>query len=69
MAAQMIQGGGGRLAIAYSADGLRWKPGPEPKAQFMEMGGSINFKGKYYLTGQSTIPRRLNVFSSTDSEI
>jgi hypothetical protein len=68
MAAQLIQGGGGKLAIAYSPDGLRWKPGPEPRAQFMEMGGSVKFNGKYYMTGQSTMPRRLNVFSSTNFE-
>ncbi len=68
MAAQLIQGGGGKLAIAYSPDGLRWKARPEPKPQFMEMGGSIKFKGQYYMTGQSTMPRRLNVFASTDFE-
>jgi hypothetical protein len=68
MAAQLIQGGAAKLAIAYSPDGLRWKAGPEPKARFLEMGGSTRFKGRYYMTGQSTMPRRLNVFSSTDFE-
>jgi hypothetical protein len=68
MAAQLLQGGAGKLALAYSSDGLRWKAGPEPKTQFMEMGGSTKFKGKYYMAGQSTMPRRLNVFASTDFE-
>src|SRR5262249_39229576 len=68
MAAQLIEKGAGKLAIAYSADGLRWKAGPQAKTQCMEMGGSTKSCGRYYMTGQSTMPRRLNVFSSTDFE-
>jgi len=55
------------LCIAYSADGLRWKPGPK-RPRFCEMGGITKFKDLHYLTAQAGMPRRLDVFSSPDFE-
>lgn len=53
------------LCIGYSADGLRWKPGPTKRLS-CEMGGVAKFKGRYYMTGQAGMPRRLDIFSSLD---
>ena len=47
--------------VAFSADGLRWKPQAEPIGEFLEMAGITKFRGKYYVNGQfpgNGYPRR-----------
>lgn len=59
--------------VAFSADGLRWKPYPHPIGAFLEMAGIMKFHGLYYVTGQSTGPafpggRSLMTLVSSDFE-
>ena len=43
---------GGRFAVAYSADGLRWCESPNnPVGGGLEMAGGTRFNGTYYLSG------------------
>lgn len=42
-----------RFAVAYSADGLTWRPSPDnPVGSWLEMSGGTRLNGCYYLTGQ-----------------
>ena len=44
---------GGRVGVAYSADGLTWKESSHnPVGGWLEMAGGTKFDGCYYLTGQ-----------------
>lgn len=43
----------GRLAVAFSEDGLTWKEAPNnPVGPWLEMAGGTKFNGCYYVTGQ-----------------
>lgn len=65
-----------RFCVAYSADGLRWKPSARnPMGPFLEMSGIAKVNGLYYLTGQDGITARqpfrarsLATFVSADFE-
>jgi len=68
--------GQARFCVAYSADGLRWKPSPRnPVGPFLEMSGIVKRDGLYYVAGQDGIreqqpfrARSLATFVSADFE-
>jgi hypothetical protein len=65
-----------RFCVAFSPDGLRWKPSEKnPVGPFLEMAGIAKHRGIYYVNGQGgltahhpTIARRLVTFASADFE-
>jgi hypothetical protein len=63
-----------RFCVAFSPDGLHWKPSPKnPVAPFLEMAGITKHQGLYYVSGQSlghrpVIARRVVTFTSADFE-
>ena len=65
---------GGRLAVAFSEDGLRWRESPSnPVGPWFEMQGGTRFNGWYILTGQGGLhyppwTRKLVVHISRDFE-
>ena len=64
---------GGRMAVAYSPDGLRWHESPRnPVGPTQEMCGLIKYNGCYYLNGalgaHYGAPRQLCPFASYDFE-
>ena len=64
--------GGGKDGVAFSPDGLRWKP-LEKVMPHIEMAGITKHRGIYYVNGQSgghrpIGARRLVTFASTDFE-
>jgi len=56
--------------VAFSPDGLHWHAQPDPIGEFLEMGGVMKFRGKYYAIGQSpsTVPggRKILTLVSAD---
>ena len=65
-----------RFNVAFSEDGLTWKPSPaNPVGPWFEMSGIAKFRGLYYVSGQAEatahrpVPvRRLCTFVSADFE-
>ena len=65
-----------KFCVAFSPDGLRWKPSPRnPVGPFLEMAGITKFRGFYYVNGQASSGthgparvRRLVTFVSDDFE-
>jgi hypothetical protein len=64
------------FCVAFSPDGLRWKPSPRnPVGPFFEMAGITKCNGLYYVNGQADLrmhrkakARRLTTFVSADFE-
>jgi hypothetical protein len=65
----------GRLCVAFSPDGLRWKSyGKNPVGPMLEMVGTVKYRGMYYVNGQDaqetanhpSVVRRLVTFTSAD---
>lgn len=45
---------GGKSAVAYSPDGVRWTESPDnPRGPFFEPAGGIKWKGVYHVNGQA----------------
>lgn len=71
-----LNGGVPRFCVAFSEDGLRWRPSPaNPVGPFFDMTGLVRFHGLYYVSGQvdntshrPVTARRLCTFASTDFE-
>ena len=62
-----------RLAVAFSADGLRWTESPRnPVATALEESGLIKYNGCYYVNGQGGnqygVGRKMATFASYDFE-
>ncbi|PYV16722.1 MAG: hypothetical protein DMG07_07215, partial [Acidobacteria bacterium] len=67
----------GKICVAFSPDGLRWKPYEgNPVGPMLEMAGITKHRGMYYLNGQDALirehhpapARRLVTFASADFE-
>jgi hypothetical protein len=65
-----------RLSVAFSPDGLHWRPSPvNPIKAFFEVAGVTKFRGLYYIYGQGNATahgrlgvRRLEAYVSDDFE-
>jgi hypothetical protein len=74
MAYEAVIDGRMRFCVAFSADGLRWKPYEKnPVGPFLEMSGVTKHRGLYYVNGQNDLgaqhrvyARRLATFASAD---
>jgi len=69
MACETNTGTGNRVHVAFSADGLSWRPcAANPVGPFMEMAGIIRYEGLYIVNGHDSLaahhPFRARVMAS-----